>query len=118
MAEGTPDLRYGRIIWARVTDTRGYRKDRPCIVLTPTAEITHNAPMVVMAITTTFPDPTPPDCVVLPWNNDPRKTRTQLSRRSAAVTTWLETIYPDEVLPVRGDVPAHVMQAIQTKLRR
>jgi len=66
VTQSNPELRYGRIVWARLTDTNGFRKNRPCIILTPTHEIRHDVPLVVMAITTTFKDAPPPDNLPLP----------------------------------------------------
>ena len=71
---------------------------------------------MVMAVTTTFPEPPPADHVLLPWNADPRRVGTRLARRSAAVVTWLETLYPDEVLEANGDVPAAIMRELQKRL--
>ena len=97
-------------------DHNGFRKQRPAIIVTPTDEILPNQPLVVMAVTTKFPDPPPSDHVLLPWNPDPRRVGTKLARRSAAVATWLETLYPDEVLDFKGDVPASIMRELQLRL--
>jgi hypothetical protein len=70
-----------------------------------------------MAVTTSFPEPPPEDHVPLPWNPDPRRVGTRLAQRSAAVVTWLDTLYPDEVIEHRGQVPPRVMKEIQDKLR-
>ena len=110
-------LRHGRIVWATVRDLNGFRKDRPAVVLTPTDEIDDGQPLVLMGVTTTFPDPPPPHHVPLPWNADPRRVGTRLARRSAAVVTWLDTCYPDEVIDVAGDVPAPIMAELQRQLR-
>ena len=69
-----------------------------------------------MAITTTFPDPAPKDCVELPWNPDSRRTSTGLSRRSAAVVTWLDTAYADEIGDIIGFVPTKTKQVISKRL--
>jgi mRNA-degrading endonuclease toxin of MazEF toxin-antitoxin module len=111
------ELRCGRIVWATVRDHNGFCKRRPAIVMTPTKEIAARSLLVLMSITTTFPHPTPANCVELPWNSDPRRVSTGLGRRSAAVVTWLETISADEVDAVIGDVPAKVMNRIQALLR-
>ena len=111
-----PALRYGRLIWATVKDPRGFRKERPAIVLTATADITADQPIVVMAVTTTFADPPPDHHVPLPWNADPRRVGTKLRQRSAAVVTWLDTLYPDEVIDFKGDVPAAIMADLQRRL--
>lgn len=106
-------IRYGRIIWATVTDPRGVPKDRPCIVVTPTDQIEESEPFFVVAITTTFPEPPPPGHVPLPWNNDPRRVGTRLSSRCAAVTHWVEMVRPEEVRRVAGEVPKALMEEIR-----
>jgi hypothetical protein len=60
------EIRYGRIVWATVRDHRGYRKRRPAIVVTPDAEIAADQPLVLMAITTAYPDQPGTDIVELP----------------------------------------------------
>ena len=111
------ELRYGRLIWAVLKDRNGYRKLRPAVILTPTREISDTEPFVVAAVTTTFADPPPLDHVELPWNADPRRVSTRLARRSAAVVSWLEVVYSDEVEDVAGDVPSRTMQRVQAALR-
>ena len=103
-------------MWAVLRDARGYRKERPAIVLTQTKEISSESPFVVMAITTTFSDPPPRNHVPLPWNPDPRRVGTRLAQRSAAVVTWLDTLYPDEVIDLKGEVPAALMRELQERL--
>jgi mRNA-degrading endonuclease toxin of MazEF toxin-antitoxin module len=110
------ELRYGRLVWARVLDRNGVAKERPCVIVTPTAQIRLDQPLLVVAVTTTFPDPAPPWHVELPWNPDPRRVRTGLARRSAAVVNWLDTIRGDDVLDVKGDVPPAVMRRIAVML--
>jgi len=70
-----------------------------------------------MCITSSFPDPTPKDHLLLPWNPDPRRVETKLAKRSAAVLSWLDTLYPDEVLEVKGRIPSTLMERIQSRLR-
>jgi|SRR6266550_9104167 len=87
------------------------------VVLTPASDIEENSPLVVMCITTSFPNPPPEDHILLPWNADPRRVETKLAKRSAAVVSWLDTLYPDEVLELKGRVPGLVMERIQSRLR-
>jgi len=101
-----------------VRDRNGFRKRRPAIVLTPTAEISEAQPLVLMAITTTYPNPAPSDHIELPWNPDRRRTSTRLARRSAAVVTWLVTVYSDEVEDVIGDLPPKILNIIRQRLRK
>jgi mRNA-degrading endonuclease toxin of MazEF toxin-antitoxin module len=118
VTERSAELRYGRIVWAEMKDHRGFRKRRPGIVITPTPQIRDDAPFVVVCVTTRFRNPPPPNHVSLPWNNDPRRVPTRLAQRSAAVIDWLETLYPDEILEVKGYVPTTVMAEIQHRLQR
>ena len=112
------ELRYGRLIWAVIKDRNGFRKRRPAVILTPSNQITATEPFVVAAVTTTFSSPPPADHVELPWNADPRRVSTHLGRRSAAVVSWLEPIYVDEVDETKGAVPARTMQRLEAALRQ
>ena len=69
-------FRKGQIVWATVTVDR---------------------PLVVMAVTTTYLNPAPGNFIELPWHPVARRVSTGLARRSAAVVTWLDTVYSDEV---------------------
>lgn len=109
------DLRYGRLVWVVVKDRNGYRKTRPGIIVTPTEEISDTEPIVVVAVTTSFKDPPPSDHVPLPWHPSGR-VLTKLTRRSAAVTSWLETAYADEIESFGGDVPSNIMRLIEAQL--
>jgi hypothetical protein len=111
-----PELKYGCVIVAEMCDRNGIRKTRPGIVLTPTDRISAASPLLVMAITTTFSEPPPPWHVPLPWNPDPRRVRTRLARRSAAVVTWVDQLGVSDVLAVRGEVPIKVMREIEAQL--
>ena len=117
MSVSLSKIRSGSIVWAIVRDARGYRKRRPVVVLTPDAEIAADQPLALMAITTTYPDPPPSNCVELPWNPDRRKVTTGLARRSAAVLDWLESAYPDEIDELIGLVPPARMRVIMSRLR-
>jgi len=115
MAKGGPQVRYGRIVWADILDRNDHVKRRPAIILTPTSEFKDDVPIVVVAVTTTYPDPAPDDHVELPWHNSKHPV-TRLSQRSAAVVSWLNTIMPDQVEGFAGDTPAKQMKAIEEKL--
>jgi len=108
----------GQIVWATVKDHNGFRKSRPVIIITPDNEISEDKPLVVMAVTTTFAEPPPDDCVELPWSQDARRVATGLARRSAAVVTWLETAYADEITNAIGVVPVKVMATIRERLAK
>ena len=106
-------LQYGDIIWSRVRDRRGNAKERPCIIITPTELIRPDGELLVMAITTTFPDPPPQWHVPLPWNPDPRKVGTRLAQRSAALVNWLDMVRTTDVVRVMGSVPPKRMREIE-----
>ena len=111
-----PDLRYGRLVWATLTDRRGKRADHPAIIITPNEELSEDEELAVMAVTTSYGDPPPPHHIELPWNPDPRKVGTRLSRRSAAVVNWLNFIHPRDIRRLAGDVPKPLMSQIQAAL--
>jgi hypothetical protein len=110
------EISTGSIVWAMVRDQRGYRKRRPAIVLTPTSEISLDEPILLVAITTTYPEPPPSDCLELPWNPDPRRVATGLGYRSAAVVSWLEPVYLDEVDSLVGRIPPRLLMEIQRRV--
>jgi len=115
MRERRSALRYGRIVYAWISDHNGYAKLRPALVLSPDASSDTKSRIVVAAITTTFSDPPEHHCVKLPWHPSGR-VGTHLRQRSAVVTNWLATISPDDVVGFGGDVPQRVMDEIQLKL--
>jgi len=61
-------LQLGSVVWAELEDPNGYRKVRPGVVVTPTADIHAGKPVRVVAITTRLPNPLPDDYVLLPWD--------------------------------------------------
>ena len=105
-------------MWATLKDRNGFAKDRPGIILNPTREIRPGVALVVMAITTSYPDPPPEHHMPLPWNPDPRRVRTGLAQRSAAVLTWLNAIEAGDVIEVKGDVPPPLMRRIDGELQK
>lgn len=109
-----PELRRGRIVWGTVVDKRGDKKSRPAVIWTPTDQIKPDRPLVVLAITTTFPDPPPEDHILLP--RDPKKRAgTGLTKRSAVVLTWFDQIQ-QEGLEFKGEVPAKLIALIEEKI--
>jgi hypothetical protein len=78
-------------------------------------EIATGGELVVVAVTTTFADPPPENCVPVPWH--PRgHPVTKLTRRSAAVCDWIVAIDPHEIGGFAGDVPSKIMRLIEDKL--
>jgi hypothetical protein len=98
-----------------VRDRQGAQKRRPVVVLTPTADVRDDEPIIVIAITTSYRDPPPADCVELPWHPAGRSL-TKLRKRSAAVLSWVTEIDVDGVLEFGGDVPVKVMMEILGRL--
>jgi hypothetical protein len=75
------------------------------------------ARFAVVAVTMTFANPPPSDCVPIPWH--PRgHPVTQLRQRSAAVVSWLASIESSDIVGFGGNVPEKTMRQIQTKLAR
>ena len=107
-------LHYGDIvIGSRLLDPQGRNpKDRPAEIVTPTEELNVDAPIYVVAITTTLPDPLPDDHVAIPWQR-PRHPRTGLNERNAAVCHWLARVEPERIDRVIGFVPNAELAAIQ-----
>ncbi len=113
MASPHPSIRSGRIVFTWIEDRNGYAKLRPAVIISQ--DFHSGDPLVVMAITTTFPDPPPEFCVALPWH--PRgHPITRLHQRSAAVVNWLAKIFPDDIIGYGGDVPGKIMRIIREKL--
>jgi hypothetical protein len=110
-----PDLRRGRIVWARLRDRNGIAKERPALMITAASDITLHEPFEVMAITITFPNPPPDNCIQLPWHPQGRAA-TKLRQRSAAVISWIDEIRADDILHVAGDVPPRFMIEIMNRL--
>jgi hypothetical protein len=54
----------------------------------------------------------------LPWNPDPRRVRTRLAQRSAAVVNWIDVIRLEDVLATKGEVPARIMRTIEELLAK
>lgn len=69
-----------------------------------------------LSVTTTYSEPPPPNHLPLPFNPDPRRVKTGLARRSAAVVDWLVTAYPDELGSGIGDVPRSILTELQRRL--
>lgn len=88
----------GRIVWVPMTDARGITKRRTALVLTVPEDSATEGTVDVMAISSTFPEPIPPDCVELEHHPQGR-CRTRLTRRCVAVCRWVERIALSDVPP-------------------
>ena len=114
---GKRRYRYGQIVRAEVKDRNGYRKKRPVVILTGSNEIAWDEPIAVMAITTKkLGPPLPPNYVRLPSAGEPGSEITGLPEFSAAVSDWLDIIYPDQIKRVYGNVPSDIMSEIQRRV--
>src|SRR5690349_66310 len=89
----------GSVVWAELQDANGYRKVRPAVVVTPTADIAAGQPVRLAAITTRLPPPLPADHVTLPWDRQGRA-RSGLRKRCAAVASWLAVVPLSDVSQV------------------
>jgi len=110
---------YGEIVLiSALLDPQGRNpKDRPAIIITPTAEIDPSLPLQVIAVTTFLPDPLPDDHVLLPWQQ-PRHPRTGLNKRCAAVCSWLARVDESRVIRSVGFVPDRPLVEIAAILAR
>jgi hypothetical protein len=97
----------GSVVWAELEDANGFRKLRPAVVLTATADIAAGKPVRLAAITTRLLTPLPADFVLLPWNAQ-GKARSGLRRRCAAVASWQVVIPVGDVRQVVGFLPPAV----------
>lgn len=105
----------GSVNWAEVERANSFRKVRPAIVITPTAEIAAGQNMRIIAITTRLPSPLPDDHVLLPWHRD-GKVRTGLRRKCAAVTSWRIEIGVSDVQQIVGVLPPATIEELLSKI--
>jgi mRNA-degrading endonuclease toxin of MazEF toxin-antitoxin module len=111
-------LQQGRIIWATICDPNGKNpKERPAVIVTATAELRADGPIVVVAITSRLKDPLSPDHVELPWQRGGHP-RTGLKKRCAALCAWLIVIRPSDITEYAGVVPESKMRAILERIPR
>lgn len=109
-------LQQGRIVWVRVCDPNGENaKQRPAVIITATAEIIPDRPIVAVAITSTLNDPLPPEYVELPWHRN-KHPRTGLRKRCAAHCHWLLVINPSDIQAYAGIVPDAKMVEILARI--
>jgi mRNA-degrading endonuclease toxin of MazEF toxin-antitoxin module len=105
----------GSVVWAELEDANGFRKVRPAVVVTATADIAAGKPVRVVAITTRLPTPLPADHVLLPWDRQGRA-RSGLRRRCAAVASWQAQIPVGDVREVVGILPPAVIGELLVKV--
>jgi hypothetical protein len=105
----------GSVVWAELEDANGFRKVRPAVVATVTADIVAGGTLRVLAITTRVPSSLPDDHVLLPWDRQ-GKARSGLRRRCAAVTSWQAEIPVGNVQEVVGILPSAVIEELLAKV--
>jgi mRNA-degrading endonuclease toxin of MazEF toxin-antitoxin module len=103
------------VVWAELEDANGFRKVRPAVVVTATADIAADKPVRVVAVTTRLLTPLPGDYVLLPWDRQ-GKARSGLRRRCAAVASWLAVIPVADVRQVVGVLPPAVIDELLAKV--
>ena len=105
----------GSVVWAELADDHGFRKVRPAVVVTATADITAGGPIRVAAITTRLPVPLPHNYVLLPW--DPQgRARSGLRKKCAAVANWLAELSLNDVRQAVGILPPAVIAELLSKI--
>ena len=113
-----PTPEQGRIVWAELTSPDGAKtKRRPAVIVTPTEEIDHGQPFVVVAATTKFTEPLPDDHVLLSWNPQ-GKGRTRLHHPTVAVCSWICEISEEDILQYAGVVPPETLTEILDNVNR
>jgi mRNA-degrading endonuclease toxin of MazEF toxin-antitoxin module len=111
----TPSLQLGSVVWAELEDANGFRKNRPAVVVTSSADIASEKALRVVAITTRLEKPLPKDHLLLPW--DPQgKARSGLRRKCAAVASWQAHIPVEDVKQVVGMLPASMIAELLAKM--
>lgn len=106
--------RLGSVVWASVEDANGFRKVRPAVVVTATADIAVGKTVRVVAVTTRLPEPLPSDHVLLPWDAH-GTARSGLRRKCAAVASWVMDVLADD-LQLVGVLPATVIDDLLAKI--
>jgi mRNA-degrading endonuclease toxin of MazEF toxin-antitoxin module len=105
----------GSVVWAEVEDANGFRKVRPAVIITQTADISSGKPVRVVAITTRLPAPLPDDHVLLPWDRQ-GKARSGLRQKCAAIASWQAEVPTADVQQVVGVLPPAVIAELLAKV--
>jgi mRNA-degrading endonuclease toxin of MazEF toxin-antitoxin module len=102
----------GQIVTVETLDPQGRNaKERPVLIITPTACIQGEAEIVAVAVTSTFTKPLDPTEIPLPWHRQGHP-RTRLNRECVAKCHWLVRFRPSDVRHQAGVVPQVVLQRI------
>jgi hypothetical protein len=95
-----------------VTSPHGQgRKLRPAVVI----DMVDADSFLAVAGSTSFPEPLPNECVLLPWHPE-GKVKTKLKRKTVAVCNWMVKLGVAEVREIGGFVPPEIMKAILEKI--
>jgi mRNA-degrading endonuclease toxin of MazEF toxin-antitoxin module len=105
-------MQQGSVIIALVPDPAGGNlKERPLVIVSPTASVKAGEPIVAVAISTQISDPLEPTEIELPYH--PQGTaRTGLTKPSVAKCHWLCTLQQSDVRATKGYVSGSVLQSI------
>jgi hypothetical protein len=107
----------GTVIVANVPDPQGRNpKERPLVVV---EDFESGDPGIFcVAITSALPNPLPTEYATLPWHRDRRISRTGLTARCAAVSTWRVLVKEEQVVARLGHVPNDALLQIVTQIQR
>ena len=111
----SPPLQLGSVVWAEIEDANGFRKVRPCVVVTATADISAGKAVRLVAITTRIPQPLPSNQVLLPWDRQ-GKARSGLRRRCAAVASWQVEVPQSAIQQVVGILTSAPLDELLAKV--
>jgi hypothetical protein len=102
----TTPLVQGRIIIAPIVDPQGRNpKNRPAVVITPTADILPGGAVQVVAVSSQTDRAANAVCVPLPWQRPNGHPRTRLNEQCAAICTWLVDVPISDILGYKGITP-------------
>ena len=106
------------VLVSRLLNPQGRNpKDRPAVVMTTADLEGQGMPLLIIAVTTLIPHPLPDDHLLLLWQR-PRHPRTGLTKRCAAVCSWLTWIDEERILQSIGFVPGKQLKALKEALER
>lgn len=101
---------HGDIVWAEVPDPKGYKKDRPLVVIGVDDDLT--LPLICCCVTTTDKDPRPQSYMRIPWDSSGRSS-SGLREPSFAVATWIVEIKREEIRRTCGRLkPANLKRLL------
>ena len=109
----------GRIVRADVSDPQGHnRKCRPVVLISVTDDTPEARRYLAVALTTRFTQPPSNVEVPIPWNRDPTKVRTRLTKPCVAKCSWLVEIAESDIQSYAGVVPPQELILILEKVSK